>query len=412
MNGIEPLYEKIRPKNIDEILGNEKLKEVLKTWIKNKKIRSFIIYGEPGTGKSTIVKALLNEIKELYDIYTISGALEGKKTIKSIIEKENNLFSKPKLLFVDEIHRLNKAEQDTLLLSIETGDLTLIGATTENPAISINPALLSRILIFKTQELSEKDYELLFERIKDYYKDINITDEAKKALVDYAGKDLRRIINLIETAKEASINEIDLQFLSDFTGFKLNYNKNAKYSFISAYIKSVRGSDPDAAILYLAYMLESGEDPLYVARRMVILAAEDVGLADPNALNIAVSAMIATEHIGYPECYLPLSEATLYLCACPKSNSSYLAYSKAKDFINTNNFEIPKKLVNPLNKKMQKQGFGENYKYPHDYNGFVRESYMPITYEKTQFYLPKDIGYEKKIKERLIQLWKNYKNYT
>ncbi|MGB4722981.1 MAG: AAA family ATPase, partial [Defluviitoga tunisiensis] len=218
MNGIEPLYEKIRPKNIDEILGNEKLKEVLKTWIKNKKIRSFIIYGEPGTGKSTIVKALLNEIKELYDIYTISGALEGKKTIKSIIEKENNLFSKPKLLFVDEIHRLNKAEQDTLLLSIETGDLTLIGATTENPAISINPALLSRVLIFKTQELSEKDYELLFERIKDYYKDINITDEAKKALVDYAGKDLRRIINLIETAKEASINEIDLQFLSDFTG--------------------------------------------------------------------------------------------------------------------------------------------------------------------------------------------------
>lgn len=194
----------------------------------------------------------------MYDIYTISGALEGK-TIKSIIEKENNLFSKPKLLFVDEIHRLNKAEQDTLLLSIETGDLTLIGATTENPAISINPALLSRVLIFKTQELSEKDYELLFERIKDYYKDINITDEAKKALVDYAGKDLRRIINLIETAKEASINEIDLQFLSDFTGFKLNYNKNAKYSFISAYIKSVRGSDPDAAILYLAYMLESGK---------------------------------------------------------------------------------------------------------------------------------------------------------
>jgi putative ATPase len=176
LNGIEPLYEKIRPKNIDEILGNEKLKEVLKTWIKNKKIRSFIIYGEPGTGKSTIVKALLNEIKELYDIYTISGALEGKKTIKSIIEKENNLFSKPKLLFVDEIHRLNKAEQDTLLLSIETGDLTLIGATTENPAISINPALLSIVLIFKTQELSEKDYELLFERIKDYYKDINITD--------------------------------------------------------------------------------------------------------------------------------------------------------------------------------------------------------------------------------------------
>jgi ATPase related to the helicase subunit of the Holliday junction resolvase len=162
LNGIEPLYEKIRPKNIDEILGNEKLKEVLKTWVMNKKVRSFIIYGDPGTGKSTIVKALLNQIKDFYDIYSISGALEGKKTIKSIIEKEDNLFSKPKLLFVDEIHRLNKAEQDTLLLSIETGALTLIGATTENPAISINPALLSRVLIFKTQELSEKDYEVIW----------------------------------------------------------------------------------------------------------------------------------------------------------------------------------------------------------------------------------------------------------
>jgi putative ATPase len=158
-------------------------------------------------------------------------------------------------------------------------------------------------------------------------------------------------------------------------------------------------------------MLESGEDPMYIARRMVILSAEDVGLADPNALNIAVSAMIATEHVGYPECYLPLSEATIYLCSSPKSNSAYLAYVKAKEFISQNNFEIPPKLINPLNKRMQKQGFGEGYKYPHDYGGFVRESYMPEGFENVHFFTPKEVGIEKRIKERLKDLWKDKKNY-
>ncbi|PNR95760.1 replication-associated recombination protein A [Petrotoga sp. 9PWA.NaAc.5.4] len=411
MTGTEPLYEKIRPQKIEDILGNEKLKEILKTWVNNKRIRSFVIWGEPGSGKSTIIRALLNDIKDLYEIYSISGALEGKKKIKSIIEKENNLFSKSKLLFVDEIHRLNKAEQDTLLLSVETGELTLIGATTENPAISINPALLSRILVFKTNELAEKDYEILFDNIEKYYGDLRIEKEARKALVEYAGKDIRRIMNLIETTKEAGNNQITLELLKDFTGYRLNYDIKSKYGFISAYIKSVRGSDPDAAILYLAYMLESGEDPMYIARRMVILSSEDIGLADPNAINIAVSAMVATEHIGYPECYLPLSEATLYLCACPKSNSSYLAYAQAKEFISQNNFEIPAKLINPLNKTMQKQGFGLNYKYPHDYGGFVKESYMPEGFEKLQFFTPKDIGVEKRIKERLKELWKDQKKY-
>ncbi|HBT50994.1 MAG TPA: replication-associated recombination protein A [Petrotoga sp.] len=411
MSGTQPLYEIIRPKKVDEILGNEKLKEILKTWINNKKVRSFIIYGEPGSGKSTIVRALINEVKDYYDVFSISGAIEGKKKIKDIIGQKNNLFSKSKLLFVDEIHRLNKAEQDTLLLSVETGELTLIGATTENPAISVNPALLSRVLVFKTKELTTEDYEKLFQQIEDYYKDLKITKEARKALIEYAGKDLRRIMNLIETANEAGINSIDLEFLKDFTGYRLTYDKNVKYSLISAYIKSMRGSDVDAALLYLAYMLESGEDPMYIARRMVILSAEDVGLADPNALNIAVSAMIATEHVGYPECYLPLSEATIYLCSSLKSNSAYLAYAKAKEFISQNNFEIPPKLINPLNKRMKKQGFGEGYKYPHDYGGFVRESYMPEGFEKIQFFIPKEVGIEKRIKERLKDLWKDKKNY-
>jgi putative ATPase len=191
----------------------------------------------------------------------------------------------------------------------------------------------------------------------------------------------------------------------------MHYNFEDKYSYISAFIKSVRGSDPDAALLYLSYMLENGEDPMYLARRIVILAGEDIGLADPNALNISVSAMIATEQIGYPECFIPLSEVTVYLAAAPKSNSTCKAYLKAKNFIQKNNFNVPMHLMNAVNKNMEKQGYGNNYKYPHDFGGFVKENYMPKKYENIKFYEPGNNGLEKKIGERIKKLWSWLKKY-
>jgi putative ATPase len=406
-----PLSEILRPKKIEDIIGNEKLKNIFRKWVDNDSIKSFVVYGSPGSGKSTFIKAIINEIENDYEIYQISGALEGAKTLKSIVNKEDNLFSKQKILFVDEIHRLNRAEQDTLLLSVENGDVILFGATTENPAVRLNPALLSRVNVFKIKEFNEEEYEIVFDRIEKFYKDVKIDEKAKKEIINYANGDLRRIINFVEALVESGTKKITIKEVDDFTGKTMHYDVDDKYSYISAFIKSVRGSDPDAAILYLSYMLENGEDPMYLARRIVILAGEDIGLADPNALNIAVSAMTATEQIGYPECVIPLSEATVYLAAAPKSNSSYKAYLNAKEFIHKNNFSVPMHLMNAINKNMKKQGYGENYKYPHDFGGFVKEKYMPQNYEKDIFYYPSNNGLEKKIGERIKKIWDWLKDY-
>ncbi|MGM0639925.1 MAG: replication-associated recombination protein A [Thermotogota bacterium] len=411
MKSSNPLSEILRPKKIEEIIGNEKLKNIFRKWIDNKSIRSFVVYGPPGSGKSTFIKAIINEIESDYEIYQISGALEGAKTLKSIVNKEDNLFSKQKILFVDEIHRLNRAEQDTLLLNVENGDVILFGATTENPAVRLNPALLSRVNLFKIKEFDEEEYKIVFERIENFYKGIKITEKAKKEIINYSNGDLRRIINFVEAIVESGTKNIDLNEVDDFTGKTMHYDVDDKYSYISAFIKSVRGSDPDAALLYLSYMLENGEDPMYLARRIVILAGEDIGLADPNALNIAVSAMTATEQIGYPECFIPLSEATVYLAAAPKSNSSYKAYLKAKEFIKNNNFRIPFHLMNAINKNMKKQGYGNNYKYPHDFGGYIKEKYMPENYKDVTFYNPKNNGLEKKIGERIKKIWSWLKKY-
>ncbi len=411
MKSANPLSEILRPKKIEEIIGNEKLKTIFRKWIDNESMRSFVVYGPPGSGKSTFIKAIINEIESNYEIYQISGALEGAKTLKSIVNKEDNLFSKQKILFVDEIHRLNRAEQDTLLLNVENGDVILFGATTENPAVRLNPALLSRVNLFKIKEFEEEEYEIVFERIEKFYEGIKIEHKAKREIINYSNGDLRRIINFVEAIVESGTKNIDLKEVDDFTGKTMHYDVDDKYSYISAFIKSVRGSDPDAALLYLSYMLENGEDPMYLARRIVLLAGEDIGLADPNALNIAVSAMTATEQIGYPECFIPLTEATVYLAAAPKSNNSYKAYLKAKEFIKSNNFKIPMHLMNALNKNMKKQGYGDNYKYPHDFGGYVKEKYMPGNYQNIKFYEPGNNGLEKKIGERIKKIWSWLKKY-
>ncbi|BBE32006.1 hypothetical protein OSSY52_21470 [Tepiditoga spiralis] len=409
MKDQKPLYEILRPKNLNEIFGNNKLKTLLKNWIKNEVVKSFILYGDPGCGKTSIINAFLNEVSNYYDLYKISGAMEGSKTLKNIIKSEKTLFSKPKILFVDEIHRLNKAEQDVLLLSVEKGEIILLGSTTENPAISINPALLSRVLTFKIEQLNKTDFQSLFEKIENYY-NIKINNEIRNVLYNYS-YDIRRIINIIEAVFESGIKDITIDSLTPFIDKINSYNTNDKYSYISAYIKSIRGSDPDAAILYLAYMLESGEDPIYIARRMVISASEDIGLSDPNALNIAISALNAVEKIGYPECYYALAQATIYLSVTSKSNSVGIAYNKAKKIIKEKNIKIPKHLINSINKNHKKQGFGIGYKYPHDFNGFVKQNYMPIGLENYVFYNPQKNAVEKKIEEKLKKLWENKKKY-
>jgi putative ATPase len=406
-----PLYEILRPKKIDEVLGNDKIKKVLKNWISKDKIRSFVVYGPPGSGKTTIISAFLNELdNKKYDIHKISGALEGAKTLKNIIsQSETPLFKKQTVLFVDEIHRLNKAEQDVLLLHVEKGDLILIGSTTENPSFSINPALLSRILTFEITPLNEEDIETLLDRIANKFPEVSFSEGLNIHLKSYFGYDIRRIINTIEALIDIGIKKIDPEAFKEILS-SFGYSKEDKYDAISAYIKSVRGSDPDAAVFYLAYMLENGEDPLYIARRLMILASEDVGLADPMGINIAVSAFIATKEIGYPECLFPLTEATIYLASAPKSNSALNAYMKAKKYINMD-FEIPMKLRNPVTKWMKNKGYGKGYKYPHDYKGFIKDYYLPENLKKVQIYNPTEIGFEGKIKQRLKKLWNDFKDY-
>ena len=406
-----PLYEELRPENLDEVLGNSRLKKILKSWIDSNKIKSFVVYGPPGSGKTTVISAFLNELdNKEYEIYKISGALEGAKTLKNIIaNSESPLFKKQTILFVDEIHRLNKAEQDVLLLHVEKGDLILIGSTTENPSFSINPALLSRILTFEITPLNEEDIEELLDRIKRLFPKVVFSEGLKFHLKAYFGYDIRRIINMVEALIDIGIYEISPESFKEILS-SFGYSKEDKYDAISAFIKSVRGSDPDAALFYLAYMLENGEDPLYIARRLMILASEDIGLADPMALNIAVSAFMATKEIGYPECLFPLSEATIYLSSAPKSNSILNAYMDAKKYINLD-FEIPLKLKNAPTKWMKNKGYGKNYKYPHDFGGFVKDEYLPENLKNTQFYKPIDRGFESKIKQRLKRLWEGFKEY-
>lgn len=428
-NFIKPLAERLKPSNFSEFIGQTHLigeKGILTPLLLKKKLFSFILWGPPGTGKTALAYLVGKTLNA--NFISVSAVDTTIKDLKGVILQAKKLKTLGKLtiLFIDEIHRFNKSQQSFLLPFVEKGDIYLIGATTENPSFEIIPPLLSRIKVFILNPLSKEEiFTILTKALKDKERglgnlDIKVKDEVLEKIAETSSGDARVALNTLEWIVELSLaqnkKEITLNDISEALFFKpLYYDKSEEehYNLISAFHKSMRGSDPDATIYWLARMLSAGEDPLYIARRIIACAAEDVGLADPMALIIAVAAKEAFEALGQPEGELALAEAALYVACAPKSNSVYKALNLAYEEIEkSKNIPVPLHLRNPVTKLMKKLGYGKNYKYPHNFeNGFIEQEYLPQEIKTKIFYKPKNIGFETKIKAHLKNLWKNYKNY-
>jgi putative ATPase len=421
-----PLAERVRPKSINEFKGQESLLGIgkpIRLMIENDTLTSFILWGPPGTGKTSIAKIIAQHTNS--DFHQINAVSSGVKEIRSIIEiaEYNKSINKRTILFIDEIHRFNKAQQDALLNSVESGLIILIGATTENPSFEVIPALRSRARVFLLEDLSKKNLtDILFSAIeKDYFlSSLKIEIVDVDFLIYLSGGDARALLNILEAAVIHEINsepiKITKQVLESVVQKKnILYDNGGEehYNVISAFIKSVRGSDPDAALYWLARMLEGGEDPLFIARRLIILASEDVGNASPNGLVLAEAAFNAVDKIGMPEARIVLAQCTTYLAASPKSNASYLGIEAAlADVKNNPLYGVPFNLRNAPTNLMKNIGYGKNYKYPHDFeNHFVEENYLPEQLSGKQYYFPTEIGQERNLKERLKLLWKKRKKY-
>jgi len=421
-----PLAERIRPKNLDEFQGQSHIVgpgKPLRVMIENDTLSSIILWGPPGTGKTTLAKITAENTNS--DFFQLNAVSSGVKDLRNVIEKakENLNYNKRTILFIDEIHRYNKAQQDALLSSVETGEIILIGATTENPSFEIISALRSRVRIFILNELTKNDLQNILNRalIKDeFLKLLKIKIEDPDYLIFISGGDARIMLNILEASVIQEINNDEIIITQKVIQNVLQkkniiYDKSGEehYNLISAFIKSIRGSDPDAAVYWLARMLEGGEDPLFIARRMVILASEDIGNAMPNALVLAEATFSACEKIGMPEARIILAQCATYLASAPKSNASYLAIDKAIHDVNSlPQYPVPFHLRNAPTNLMKEAGYGVGYKYPHNYeNHFVEENYLPDEIKNKQYYLPTDNGMEKTIKERLKNFWKNRKKY-
>ena len=416
----QPLAERLRPRTLDDYIGQKHLvgeNAVLRKMIEAGRITSFILWGPPGVGKTTLAQIIANRLETPF--YTLSAVTSGVKDVRDVIEKaqKGRFFNEASpILFIDEIHRFSKSQQDSLLGAVERGIVTLIGATTENPSFEVIRPLLSRCQLYVLKSLDKDDLLQLLDRA--IHTDImlrerNITLKETAAMIRYSGGDARKLLNILELVVEAS-PEGDVVITDDIVVSRLQqnplaYDKDGEmhYDIISAFIKSIRGSDPDAALYWLARMIEGGEDPKFIARRLVISASEDIGLANPNALLLANAAFDAVNKIGWPEGRIPLAEATVYLATSEKSNSAYLAIDKALDLVRrTGNQPVPLHLRNAPTKLMADLGYHDGYLYPHDYPGhYVAQQYMPDALKGQQIWQPQPhSASEARIAERIEKL--------
>ena len=418
----QPLAERLRPRTLDDYIGQKHLVgqgAVLRKMIDSGRISSFILWGPPGVGKTTLAQIIAGRLEVPF--YTLSAVTSGVKDVRDVIEKasSNRFFSQQSpILFIDEIHRFSKSQQDSLLGAVEKGVVTLIGATTENPSFEVIRPLLSRCQLYVLKSLEKEDLlELLHKAVErdSILKERNVVFKETDAMLRYSGGDARKLLNILELVVEADgdtpVEITDEKVVERLQQNPLAYDKEGEmhYDIISAFIKSIRGSDPDGALYWLARMVEGGEDPAFIARRLVISASEDIGLANPNALLLANAAFDAVMKIGWPEGRIPLAEATVYLATSPKSNSAYEGVNSAIELVRqTGNLPVPLHLRNAPTKLMKQLGYGKDYKYAHAYKGnFVEQQFMPDELKNTRIWHPQNNPSESKLSERMIQLWGN-----
>ena len=416
----EPLAERLRPRTLDDYIGQKHLVgegAVLRKMIDAGRISSFILWGPPGVGKTTLAQIIANKLETPF--YTLSAVTSGVKEVRDVIERaqKGRFFNEASpILFIDEIHRFSKSQQDSLLGAVEKGIVTLIGATTENPSFEVIRPLLSRCQLYVLKSLEKEDLLKLLQRavtedviLKDKHIELKETD----ALLRYSGGDARKLLNILELVVEAApsfpLTITNEKVLRCLLQNPLAYDKDGEmhYDIISAFIKSIRGSDPDAALYWLARMIEGGEDPKFIARRLVISASEDIGLANPNALLLANAAFDAVQKIGWPEGRIPLAEATVYLATSPKSNSAYLGIDTALDLVRrTGNQPVPLPIRNAPTQLMKDLGYHDGYLYPHDYPGhFTPQQYLPDTLVNERLWHAQHSPAEEKLYERMVNYW-------